>query len=166
MSNLIDHAMREFRACGWVDESGTWNDEWQKEICENVLDLVRVFADQGHSGSTAPYLLNIFERVAALKPLVPLTGADHEWNEVAEGVFQNNRCSHVFKQADRFDGQPYDIDAVIFWEWFRDENGDLRKTHFTGSDSFRPITFPYTPTKTYQFRPSDEFPFEDQDTRL
>jgi hypothetical protein len=73
MSNLIDHAMREFRACGWVDESGTWSDEWQKEICENVLDLVRVFADQGHSGSTAPYALNIFERVAAFKPLIPLT---------------------------------------------------------------------------------------------
>ena len=55
MSNLNEHAMREFRIAGWVDENGKWIDDMQEAICNNVLKLLEVFADEGHSGSTAPY---------------------------------------------------------------------------------------------------------------
>lgn len=142
----------EFRAAGWCDESGKYDDEMQEAICNHVLKLLEVFSDEGHSGSTAPYTVNVFQKLAMFEPLVPLTGEDWEWNEVHDGVFQNKRCSHVFKQADRFDGQAYDIDGIIFYDWYTNENGEKSKSYFTGRDSCVPITFPYTPTKEYKER--------------
>lgn len=151
----------EFRAAGWLDENGKYTDEMQELICEHVLKLLEVFDGEGHSGSSAPYAINLFSKLAAFEPVAPLTGEDWEWSEVGTGVFQNKRCSHVFKQADRFDGQPYDIDAKIFWEWVRsEEDGSVFKSHFTSKDSCVPITFPYTPKREYVFVPTEEFPRE------
>ena len=156
MSNLYSHAMREFRAAGWTDENGNFHDEMQKAICDHVLKLLDVFADEGHSGSSAPYAIDLFSKLAKFEPVAPLTGEDWEWEEVSDGVFQNKRCSHIFKQADRFDGQAYDIYGRIFWEWWPDsETGELYKTHYTNRESFVPIVFPYTPVKEYAYRESD-----------
>lgn len=152
MSNLKNHALMEFRAAGWCDESGKFDDEMQEAICNHVLKLLEVFADEGHSGSSAPYAVNVFKTLAMFEPLVPLTGEDWEWNEVHDGVFQNKRCSHVFKQADRFDGQAYDIDGIIFYDWYTNNNGEKIKSYFTSKESCVPITFPYTPTKEYKER--------------
>jgi len=125
------------------------------------LKLLDVFSDEGHSGSSAPYAVQLFEKLAMFKPIVPLTGEDWEWHEASEGVFQNKRCSRVFKQADRFNGQAYDIDGIVFYEWSeRDLDPDEEgypgkrrfKSHYTSRDSMVPITFPYTPTTEYQER--------------
>lgn len=153
MSNLHSHAINEFRAAGWIDDDSKFKDEMQQAICEHVIKLIDVFAKEGHSGSSAPYAINMFKKLAMFEPLVPLTGEDWEWNEVSDGVFQNKRCSRVFKQADRFNGQAYDIDGIVFYEWHTDpESGERYKSHFTCSDSFVPITFPYTPTTEYKER--------------
>ena len=136
----------------------------QEAICMHVMKLLKVFADEGHSGSTAPYAVNMFKKLAMFEPLVPLTGEDWEWNEVSEGVFQNKRCGRVFKQADRFDGQAYDLDGRVFYEWNErdldpDEEGypgkRRYKSHYTSRDSMVPITFPYTPTTEYVERSSE-----------
>lgn len=141
MSNLKQHAIAEFKAAGWLDDTGTYVDEMQGALCEHVLNLLQVFADEGHSGSTAPYTVNVFKKLAMFEPLVPLSGEDWEWTEVSDGVFQNKRCSRVFKQADRFNGQAYDLDGRVF----REPNGSC----YTGKDSMVPITFPYTPKTEY-----------------
>jgi hypothetical protein len=141
MSNIKQHAIAEFKAAGWLDDTGTYVDEMQGALCEHVLNLLQVFADEGHSGSTAPYTVNVFKKLAMFEPLVPLTGADWEWTEVGDGVFQNKRCSRVFKQADRFNGQAYDLDGRVF----REPNGSC----YTSGDSRVPITFPYTPKTEY-----------------
>lgn len=156
MSNLHAHALMEFKAAGWLDGTGAYRDEMQAAICEHVLTLLKVFADEGHSGSTAPYAVNMFKKLAMFEPLVPLTGEDWEWHEASEGVFQNKRCSRVFKQADRFNGQAYDIDGRVFYEWYTDkETGEKYKSHYTSRDSFVPVTFPYTPSTEYVERPSE-----------
>jgi len=160
MNNYQKHAMTEFRAAKWVDENGQFYDEMQQMICEHVLKLLDVFADEGHSGSSAPYAINLFQKLASFEPVVPLTGEDWEWNKVSDGVYQNKRCSHVFKQKDRFDGQAYDIEGKIFWNWYKDENGEPFKSHYTGKNSQVPITFPYVPKREYVFEPTDEFPDE------
>lgn len=141
MSNLQSHAIAEFRAAGWLDDTGAYVDEMQEALCKHVLELLRVFSDEGHSGSTAPYTVNMFKKLAMFEPLVPLTGEDWEWAEVSDGVFQNKRCSRVFKQADRFNGQPYDLDGRVF----REPNGMC----YTSKESMVPITFPYTPKTEY-----------------
>jgi hypothetical protein len=161
MSNYHKHALEEFRAAKWLDENGNYCDEMQEAICKHILKLLDVFGEEGHSGSTAPYTINLFSKLAKFEPVVPITGEDWEWVETSTGVYQNKRCSHVFKQPDRFNGQAYDIDGKVFWEWVKSSiDGTIYKSYFTGGDSFVPITFPYTPKREYVFRPTEEFPSE------
>ena len=158
MSNLKDHALMEFRAAGWLNDTG-YIDEMQGMICDHVLKLLEVFSDEGHSGSSAPYAINVFTRLAKFEPLVPLTGEDWEWNDTGHGVLQNKRASHVFKNAD---GSCYDIDGKVFWEWAMpyEEGGKPYKSYYTGRDSRVPVTFPYAvPDKPiYEYRYSDAEP--------
>jgi hypothetical protein len=148
--------MREFRAAGWLDESGQFTDEMQEMMCEQVMELLDKFSEHGHSGSTAPYAVNLFKQLAMFEPIVPLTGEDWEWKEIVANVYQNRRCGHIFK--DGKDGQAYDTEARIFFEWRErpldeDEKGypgvERYKTHFTNRDSHVAVTFPYTPTREY-----------------
>ena len=156
MSNYERHAWNEFRAAGWVDENNKFNDEMQEMICTHVLKLLDVFHDEGHSGSSAPYAINLFKKLASFEPVAPLTGEDWEWHDVSEyggrdngPLFQNKRCSHVFKD----NNGAYDIDGIVFYDWRIDEEtGERYKSHFTSIESRVPVTFPYTPTKEYKER--------------
>ena len=131
-----EHAIRELTALGYkMNETEEGPNKW---IVENLLELLEVLSAQGHSGHSAPYVVNMFKKLALFEPLCPLTGDDNEWAEVSEGVWQNKRCSHVFKEAD---GRAYDIDGRIF----REPNGAC----FTNRNSRVYVTFPYTPTRVY-----------------
>lgn len=152
MNNYELHAEREFRAAGWLNEDGSFKDEMQKMICEHVMKLLDVFEGEGHSGSSAPYAINLFKQLASFEPIVPVTGEDWEWQECGPGVFQNLRCSHVFKDATRFGGQAYDMDGIVFYDWATDEDGEKFKSFYTCRESRVPITFPYTPKREYRER--------------
>ena len=133
-SNLELHAESEFKALGWLDD----DDNMQKLMCEQVLELLRVFSGHGHSGSSAPYAINLFTQLAKFNPIAPLTGADDEWGEDFDGKGgqQNKRDSEVFRNAD---GSAYWISGKIF----RDTNGCT----YTSGDSRVPVVFPWTKPK-------------------
>lgn len=131
--NTLRHAERELPHIG-TDEMGLL-------MAEQLKELVLVFSTHGHSGFSASYATSVLQKLLKHEPITPLTGEPSEWNEVSDGVFQNNRCSRVFKQADRFNGQAYDIDGRVFCE----PSGAV----YTSKDSFVPITFPYTPQTEY-----------------
>ena len=134
MSNLVEHAEVELRAAGMYDKDA----DYGGMMPEAVMELMRVFSNQGHSGFSANLCLDIFNKVARYKPLVPLTGEDDEWNETTRpGHLQNKRCSHVFKD----ETGTYDIHGKIF----REPDGTCWNRG--GSRVF--ITFPYTPTTEY-----------------
>lgn len=136
MSNLVKHAEIELKALGMLDSG----DEMNELMCKNILELLDTFAKQGHSGFSANYCLSLFEKLAKFEPIAPLTGDDSEWNEIAEQdgtLYQNKRCSHVFKD----DNGAYDIDGKVF----RDSTGSC----YTSKDSRVYITFPYTPKTEY-----------------
>ena len=158
MSNYEEHALAEFRAAGWVDEDGKFIDEMQEMICRHVLALLDVFNGEGHSGSSAPYAINLFSKLAKFEPVVPLTGEDWEWNEVSERMgskcWQNIRCGRVFKDED---GRAYDIDGKVFWEWCRLDDEPF-KSYYTSRDSRVYVEFPYTPNTEYVYRYSDATP--------
>ncbi|MGI9152732.1 MAG: hypothetical protein ACR2IY_02500 [Rubrivivax sp.] len=137
--NLMRHAERELPP---------GDDEMQALMNAQLKELILVFSTHGHSGFSASYATAALEKLLRYKPLRPLTGEANEWNEVGDGVFQNNRCSHVFKQADRFNGQAYDMNGRVF----REPSGAC----YTSKDSFVPIVFPYTPTTEYVDVPGDE----------
>lgn len=149
-SNLVNHAIGEFTALGWINEDGEYTEEMQGHVCDDLIALLTLFSEQGHSGSSAPYAIHLFEKLAMFKPIAPLTGADSEWNEVAEGVFQNVRCSTVFKEATRFDGQAYNIEGIVFYDVITGADGMPSRSYFTNSDSCVPITFPYVPEIEYR----------------
>jgi len=132
-SNYVKHAEFEFKACGWNLEE----DSMQKLICKQVCELLELFSTHGHSGSSAPYAINMFEKLARFEPLCPLTGEDWEWNECSEGLFQNKRCSHVFKDKNGF----YDVDGKVFVY----PNGGA----YTNGKSRTKVVFPYTPKTEY-----------------
>ena len=167
MSKLNEHAIMEFKAAGWLDDSGAYIDEMQAMLCEHVLELLTVFSNEGHSGSTAPYAIDMFSRLAKFHPIAPITGEDWEWTEVSERMgskcWQNKRCSSIFKDED---GTAYDIDGKVFWEWavsYDDDgkpNGKAYRSYYTGRESRVPVTFPYVKPKEpiYEYRYSDAEP--------
>ena len=71
--------------------------EMQKIINDNILELLRVFERQGHSGFSASYVLNHFKRLANFQPITALTGKEDEWVEIGENCEQNIRCPSVFR---------------------------------------------------------------------
>lgn len=153
MSNYEKHAQMEFRAAGWTDENGNFKDEMQEDICTHVLKLLEVFADGGHSGSSAPYAIGLFEKLAKFEPVAPLTGEDWEWNDVSEHggrddgpLWQNKRCSHVFKD----NNGAYDIDGIVWYDWYTNEEGEKSKSYFTSRESRVTVTFPYVPKTEYK----------------
>lgn len=107
----------------------------QKTINNNILDIVEMFAKQGHSGFTAEYCIPIIEKLLKQSFITPLTGSDDEWSEVSPGLFQNTRESSIFKDAENFDGRPYYINGKAF-------SNDNGKTYFTNGDSAVVIEFP------------------------
>lgn len=134
MSNLETFAKDELTRAGLFSKDS----DYGGMLGDAVMKMIKVFADEGHSGYSASMAINVFERVARFEPLTPLTGEDDEWNEVSEGSFQNRRCSHVFKDSD---GRAYDIQGRVF----REPSGSC----YTNRDSRVYVTFPYVPKIEY-----------------
>lgn len=128
MSNLVKHAERELALL-----SDGENDPMQDAMNKHLIGMVKLFAEEGHSGFSASYAVSALEKLLRFEPLKPLTGEADEWLEIQKGVFQNTRCSHVFKEGDR----AYDTHGKVFVE----PNGAA----YTSRDSWVDVTFPYTP---------------------
>lgn len=139
MSAYIDFAKQELKAAGYIPLDQEQEDGPNKWIQENVLELLNVFAKQGHSGFSAPFCISMFEKLARWEPLTPLQGTDDEWTDVDENMYQNKRCSRVFK--DKKTGRVYDTEGKVFVE----PNG----VAFSSSDSVVDVEFPYTPKTEY-----------------
>ena len=127
--SMIEYAKRELERIG-KDEDGM-----QDMINKDILQIVKIFSEQGHSGFSAGYALSILERLLRFKPIKPLTGEADEWNEIRPGHYQNKRCSGVFKETD---GTCYDIDGIIV-----SDNGGI--TWFSSGRFRKKVTFPYLP---------------------
>lgn len=110
--------------------------EMQDAMGEHILDMVAMFALEGHSGFSASYARQYIDKALRFEPFSPLTGTESEWAEPysSDGTRQNKRCSHVFMDAD---GNAYDINGKVFVE----HDGAA----YTNRDSRVPITFPYIP---------------------
>ena len=147
MSNLVKHAKRELEFAGLFDKDS----DYDGMAGRAVMELVKVFAKQGHSGMSASLVRNLFNKVADFKPLNPITCEEKEWGEAIseDNYYQNKRCSAVFKNGK--DGKPYYLDAVAF----RGQNGSC----FTGNSvklkngdtikSRQFIKLPFTPKTFY-----------------
>jgi len=144
----VEHAKKEFLHAGYkpIEEEEDGPNKW---IQENVLELLEVFAKQGHSGSSANYAVSCFSKLALQKPLTSIKCTDDEWNDVAGGseddnIFQNNRLSSVFKVGK--DGKPYYLDAIV---WQGPEEYDTFTGNVEKVCSRQYIKLPFTPKTFY-----------------
>lgn len=89
--SLLEYARVELARLG--------DDAMQKQMSQDLLELVGVFAGQDHSGSSAIYAIDALKRLLRCQPLTPLTGEDSEWIKQGDDLFQNKRCPSVFKDS-------------------------------------------------------------------
>jgi hypothetical protein len=99
---LVDHAKVELEIAGLLSEEG---DFYGGMTGKAVLELMEVFAKQGHSGMSAPIVADLFKRLATREVLGPITGKDEEWGPINDygdnrPNQQNLRDSGLFKYSD------------------------------------------------------------------
>jgi len=95
---LTQHAQTELELAGYFSNEGMYGDL----IGKAVMELIEVFANQGHSGMSAGLVAGLFNKLANYEPLQEITGRDEEWaeafnDEEGQPVYQNKRCSALFK---------------------------------------------------------------------
>lgn len=161
---LLVYAENELNAI--IEKNGD-EDGIQRAISEDILDIVSVFANQGHSGFSASYAIGVLKRVLNYKPLSPLTGEDDEWFERedwGDGKHrqQNKRCFSVFRE--NYDNTTAkDTEAKVF-----SDDGGL--SWWGGSNSIEKISFPYivpdSPKHVYLSENQDHEIFGDEITEL
>ena len=143
---LVEYAERELPKAG--------DDEWQQQINADILEMLTVFSEQGHSGTSAGYVRARLDKLLDWKPLSPLTGEEDEWIDGYEWsddfAQQNRRCFSVFKDKD---GNAYDTSGYAF----RDPAGGA----FTCRMSYKPVTFPYVPSKETIDLPKNNMEFDE-----
>jgi hypothetical protein len=143
MSNLLNHSVHEFALLP--------SDDSRKVFQEELIALVSCFADQGHSGGSAPFgvaeIVSTIERLLSFQPLSPLLGTDEEWVDVSDygfhsPLFQNCRHTSVFRGSN---GSACYLDAIL---WFGVDTGSTFTGNVEGISSSLEISFPFTP-KTF-----------------
>lgn len=68
---------------------------------QQVIEAVAVFASHGNSGSSAPWEINLVQRLCDWDIISPLRFTDDEWNQISsDGTCQNRRKGDVSKEPD------------------------------------------------------------------
>ena len=88
----------------------------QEDINNHILEMVKIFANYGHSGFSAEYTINTLIKLLRQENLTPLTLKDDEFLEVSDGIFQNVRDYRIFKDKNKFGGRPYNVDNMEILE--------------------------------------------------
>lgn len=96
-SNICKHAIKELKLAGYGNrEDGP--DDW---MYQQVIEAVAVFASHGNSGSSAPWEINLVQRLCDWDIISPLKFTDDEWCQISsDGTCQNRRKGDVFKEPD------------------------------------------------------------------
>lgn len=96
MSNLTDYAKDELTRAGLFDKDS----DYEGMLGNAALEIIEVFAKQGHSGMSASIVTSLVEKLMRFEPLTPLTYGPEEWNDVSEmsgtPMWQNKRKSTTF----------------------------------------------------------------------
>jgi hypothetical protein len=77
---LASHAQRELELAGLFDQDS----DYEGMLGEAVLELMEVFAKQGHSGFSASLAADLFQRLVKFEALTPLTDYPDDWEDISE----------------------------------------------------------------------------------
>jgi hypothetical protein len=98
-SKLLDHTEYELKKAGLFDKDS----DYDGGIAKAVMELMKTFTSQGHSGFSAPFVVELFSKCAAWNVLTPITSDSSEWNDVTklndgEPMWQNKRNPAYFSE--------------------------------------------------------------------
>jgi hypothetical protein len=82
---LVDHAKDELGRAGLFDKGS----DYDGMLGNAVLELMKSFADQGHSGMSAHLTLELFDKLARWGTLTEITDDPSEWMNVVEQYGEN-----------------------------------------------------------------------------
>lgn len=102
----VDHAQRELQLAGMFDKDVDGSDamgSWNILCAEAVIELIKVFADQGHSGASAGMTRELFNKLSNFEALTELTDSPDEWMDISrmqggEPGWQNRRYPSAFSE--------------------------------------------------------------------
>lgn len=108
-------------------------------MCLNILQVLDVVSNQGHSGFSFGYFFSILKRVMNYKPITPILNIDGEWEKSSfDNSFVHKRCSQIYKtfNEETKEYEYFDTDGRYFI------NPD--SSCYKSKESEIKITFPYS----------------------
>lgn len=90
-SNLVAHALRELDLIGETSHEAP-------SMRDCAVQVVRTFAEQGHSGSSAAWLSAVLDKLLRFQPLSVITDDPADWMEVADDLWQCIRDGECFSK--------------------------------------------------------------------
>jgi hypothetical protein len=115
VSNLTEHARDELTRAGLFDKDSDYNGM----LGTAVMELMEVFAKQGHSGASAALTTQLFSKLSRYQTLMPITSDPQEWMGVSGQM--NYECWQHKRQPSVFstDGGKtwYDLDDPDQKNW-------------------------------------------------
>lgn len=131
-SNICKYAIRELKLAGYTpngNEPANW-------MYQQVIEAVAVFASHGNSGGSAPFEINLVQKLCNWDIISPLRFTNDEWQQIsADGTCQNIRKCNVFKEPNgdinygsAFIKKPIERYSFATKEWTKNKNG----TYYSG----------------------------------
>ncbi len=129
-------------------------------FAKEILALCEAFGKSGQSGGSAPYtasaIADTVKKLCLQNPICDVLGAEVEWCDISESmggesVYQNNRCSALFKNGKN--AHPHYLDAIVWqgeedWDTFTGQVYiDDKNFELIGSSQF--VKFPFKPKTFY-----------------
>lgn len=92
--NLTSHAQKELELAGLFDK----NSDYAGALGDNTMEIIKVFADQGHSGFSASMMISILGKLLNYETLTPNDHSEnHDVSEyVGRSCLQDTRDSKWF----------------------------------------------------------------------
>lgn len=150
MGNLETYAKEELERAGMFDKDS----DYAGGIGDAVMELIKVFAAQGHSGGSAPRVVHLFEKLANYKPILPIEDNPEDWVENSFGIlddntFQNKRLGSLFKDGEN--GRAHYLDAIVFRgnRGGGFTSGSVMLSDGTSIGSSQYVKFPFIPKTFY-----------------
>ena len=133
-SALVAHAKRELLELGYTPFDQEQEDGPDKWIQKNILELLRVFGSQGHSGSSASYCISMFNKLARYEPLTPLKLTDDEFYtlDIEDNILLNVRDNRVYIPKP---GEKPEFMYAIVWENFATNDSFTGTAYLPNSDT-------------------------------
>ena len=104
-SNLYNHAKKELKLAGYKNinkKKIESDDDYMNYIGKSVLELIEQFAKQRHSGMSAEFTKELFNKLVSFENLTELTDDPKEWEDRSEisnpDLWQSKRNPAIFSK--------------------------------------------------------------------